>query len=117
MRDNVWRATAIDEYERDPADATPSTASLKPTTMRFFGAGRRPMVGCFANLAVRDGLREKLAPNGRPPAGVIVPVIVAPLFATNDTVAPVASCVLVAVTTCTPAAVDSVHVTVAFPSL
>jgi hypothetical protein len=117
MRESVCRATAIDEYDADPADATPSTASLNPTTIRFFTGRRRDAGFCVPSRADRDDVREKLAPNGKPPAGVMVPLIVAPLFATNETDAPVASCVLVAVTTCTPAAGDSVHVTVAFPSL
>src|SRR6185503_8567715 len=85
--------------------------------MRFFSASRRPAGRCVPSRAERDGVREKLAPKGKPPAGVIVPLIVAPLFATNETDDPVASCVDVAVTTCTPAAGASVHVTVAFPSL
>src|SRR5512133_3696065 len=82
-----------------------------------FGDGRRVTVRCVENCAVRDDEREKLAPNGKPPADVTVPLMVAPLFATNETDAPVASCELVTVTTWIPAIGASVHVTVAFPSL
>ena len=42
-----------------------------------------------SSRAARDGVRE-VAPNGRPPAGDRARMV-APLFATNDTVAPVAS--------------------------
>jgi len=74
------------------------------------------MVRAGARLDDRASVREKLAPNGVPPADVTVPLMTAPLLATNETDALVI-CVLVTVTTWTPAAGASVHVTVAFPSL
>jgi hypothetical protein len=60
-------------------------------------------------------MRENVA-NGVIAAELIVPLIVAPLLATNDTDAPTAW-VDVTVTTCVPADGESVHLTDDFPSL
>src|SRR3954470_22413717 len=99
MRDVVVRAVVIDRYAADPATATPIAPLLKPTTMRFDrrggGAKRAP---AEADNCAAAGVREKLVPNGSVLVVVTVPVITAPLSATNETDAPV-TCVLVTVTT------------------
>src|SRR5438477_8290396 len=80
-----------------------------------FADGRR-VVRCVADIVECNGDTEKLARNGDPPAGDTVPVIVAPLLATNDAEPPLI-CALVAVATCVPTVEASVHITVTLPSL
>jgi hypothetical protein len=76
----------MERYVADPADATPSTSFLKPTTIRLVDACRVTVrTGPTPAADEREKVRAKLAPNGVPPADVTVPLITAPLLATNDT--------------------------------
>src|SRR5437016_3966928 len=72
-------------YDADAADGTPSEPSLKPTMMRLVVAWRvlRCVGPCVADE--RPAAREKLAAKIEFVAALTVPVIVAPLVATNDT--------------------------------
>ena len=118
MRDTVVFATLIDRYAPDPIAATPSRSSRKPTTIRSRDS-RRWGAGMAFGAMPRGLTRLKLAPKKYPwppMTGAIVPLIVAPLLAVKAADAP-GICVLVAVTICTPAVGDSVHVTLALPSL
>src|ERR1051325_6737697 len=90
MRAIAVRATEMLRYAPDPAAATPSVPFRKPITIRSDEACRVKLrcAPAVAARAKRDA-RENVAPNGSTPLDVTVPLIVAPLLATNETDAPV----------------------------
>ena len=96
IRADACRATSIERYALDAALAKPSASLLNPTTIRS-GEKRRFRAPEGDSVAPRAGERENVA-KGVPPAAATVPVIIAPLLATNDTDTPTI-CVLVTVTT------------------
>src|SRR5690349_15877457 len=65
IRDAVVLATVIERYAPDPAAATPSRSSRKPTMIRS-GVKRRGERGTEFDDRLRDAAREKFAPKKYP---------------------------------------------------